>query len=262
MAVQLLELAEGFSCYSSSSREARHIYKEIFVEHCYDVPNLPSAPFVIDAGANIGLFSLWMKQKYPSAKILAFEPAPQTFDVLRRNLALHGVLSGGDAVETYRCGLGVEESSSAKKLTYYPNAPGNSTLYPDQKEGLKALVAQRFPEHGAQVIEGWLGAETQVEVEVQRLSHFLAGYGGGVERIDLLKVDVEGAEFDVLAGLDEEHWALVQNVVLEISEIRNQGALERMERLLESKGFAVTHKAAHPDWSEDILIFKARRAGS
>ncbi|KAK3306124.1 S-adenosyl-L-methionine-dependent methyltransferase [Chaetomium strumarium] len=268
----LVELADGFTIHTPSEREARFIYNEIYADHCYDVPNLPSSPFIIDAGANIGLFTLYYKQKFPSATILAFEPAPQTYSTLLRNLRLHG-LADDPRISTFRSGLGEREAAAAT-FTYYPNAPGNSTLFPDQKDGLKQLVASKFPEHGQQVIDAWLGKEEVVEVEVQRLSHFLLELesrkgrseeeeqGGGlkVESIDLLKIDVEGAEFEVLAGLDEEHWPLVKNVVLEITTVGNEGAVERMRALLEQKGFVVTVEAAHPDWSEVIVLVKGTRA--
>jgi hypothetical protein len=80
----------------------------------------------------------------------------------------------------------------------------------------------------------------------------------GVERIDLLKMDVEGAEFAVLEGLDEEHWGMVRNVVLEISDIGNEGALARMRGLLERRGFVVESGATHPGL-EAIYVVKAWR---
>jgi FkbM family methyltransferase len=258
----LVELADGFTIHTPSEREARFIYNEIYTDNCYDVPNLPPSPFIIDAGANIGLFTLYYKQKYPSATILAFEPAPQTYQTLRRNLALHG-LADDPLISTYHSGLG--ERAATAQFTYYPNAPGNSTLFPDQKDGLKQLVASKFPEHGQQVIDAWLGKEEEVEVSIQRLSHFLTlrgreRDGGGVKSIDLLKIDVEGAEFDVLAGLDEEHWSLVKNVVVEIVAVGNEGAVERMKALLEGNGFVVTLEAAHPDWKEVMFLVKGARA--
>ena len=267
----LVELAPNFSIYTHSEREARHIHKEIYIDECYAVPSSlllsldDRPPIIIDAGANIGLFTLWARSKFPSANILAFEPVPQTFDVLRKNLALHRAEKDKE-VEAFCCGLGGAEAGGeggTVELTFYPNAPGNSTRFPEQKDGLKELVKERFPEHGEKVIEGWLGKEEKVQVEVRTLSSFLVGLeekqGGLFQSIDLLKVDVEGAEFEVLDGLDECHWKLVRNIVLEISEIQNQGALKRMVGLLEKKGFEVNYQAAHPDWSKDIFVVKARR---
>ena len=135
MTVELMEFANT-SCYTTSKYEAGFIYKEIFEDHCYDGPTLPEAPFIVDAGANIGLFSLYMKQKYPQSKILAFEPAPETFDILCRNLTLHNISD----VETFPFGLA--SKASTEKLTYFPKLPGNSTLVPEEKKQLREEVAK------------------------------------------------------------------------------------------------------------------------
>lgn len=86
MVKQLVEFAPGFSAYAGGVEETRFIYKEIFQDHAYNVAELPEDAFIIDAGANVGMFTLYMKKKYPSSTILAFEPAPETFDALSENV--------------------------------------------------------------------------------------------------------------------------------------------------------------------------------
>ncbi|KAI0182867.1 S-adenosyl-L-methionine-dependent methyltransferase, partial [Xylaria flabelliformis] len=111
----------NYSCYASHADEARFIYKEIYGGGCYDVPGLCEAPFVIDVGVNIGLCSLYMKQKFPSARILAFEPAPETYNTPCQNLALHNISD----VESLQYGCATNPGTA--KLTLFPNLPGNST---------------------------------------------------------------------------------------------------------------------------------------
>ncbi|MCJ1241508.1 hypothetical protein MMC14_009513 [Varicellaria rhodocarpa] len=253
MTVELVEFADT-SCYTTSKEEAQFIYKEIFQDHCYDIPNLSETPFIVDAGANIGLFSLYMKQKYPSSKILAFEPAPETFDLLRRNLTLHNL--SADDVEALPFGLA--SKASTQKLTYFPHLPGNSTLVPEEKQLLFEELAKRY---GREVADQLYGGAQEVDVQLQRLSHFLnssssSGDGGVARRIDLLKIDVEGAELDVLHGLDDGHWAAVRNVILETMEA--SGARVRIEELLRAKGFSVTRERA--SWApEDFYMIRAWR---
>ncbi|KAL2153717.1 hypothetical protein VTH82DRAFT_4872 [Thermothelomyces myriococcoides] len=237
---QLLELEPGFSVYIGAERDARFIYKEIYHDHCYDIAPLSSTPFIIDAGANIGLFTLYMKAKYPSARVLAFEPVPQIFDLYRRNLALHGVPEAD--VDVRCCALGAE-AEAAKPLTYFPNAPGNSTFVPGEKELLRKALPQ---EHYQRMIDRSSAGATRVPVPVERLSRFLdePAYAD-LRRIDLLKVDVESWELDVLRGLDDRHWKLIRNVAVEVSEL--SGLREAVETLLRSKGFAVDRELA--SWS-------------
>ncbi|KAK2616730.1 hypothetical protein QQS21_000342 [Conoideocrella luteorostrata] len=237
-ALQKVELPDGFAVYASSgaTMETKFIYKEIFQDKCYDIASFPKDAFMIDAGGNIGMFSLYMKKQYPSAKIMAFEPAPDTFKTFQQNMKLHNISD----VEVHQCGLG--RDNSEETLTFYPHMPGNSTLYVDDKdEQMKSVDSEH------EVVK-LLKTSEQVRVDIKRLSVFLNRIPD-LKRIDLLKIDVEGAELDVLHGLDEEHWHLVENVALEICD--NNGDLVKVETLLLSKGFQVSKSLA--EWAPKEL---------
>ena len=63
------------------------ILDEVVILGGYDF-TLPADPqVIIDAGANIGLATLWFKKRYPNARIIAVEPDAGNFDLLRRNVA-------------------------------------------------------------------------------------------------------------------------------------------------------------------------------
>ncbi|PGH08702.1 hypothetical protein AJ80_07823 [Polytolypa hystricis UAMH7299] len=244
MGLHLMEMAEGFVCYASGEVEARNVYTEIFENHCYGGPELhlsSEAPFIIDAGAHIGLFSLYMKQEYPLAKIIAFEPAPETSDALHKNLDLHNV----SGVVTYPYGLG--SKASTETLTYYPAAHANTTFVPKEKELMKKLIAEGL----GQDFANELFDNVEIPVPINRLSHFLDRYHSDVVEIDLLKIDVEGMELDVLGGVDDTHWPLVRNVVLEVSDV--SGVLSKIEQVLQAKGFTVT--SVHQGGVEELKMY-------
>ncbi|KAE9578090.1 Methyltransferase sdnD [Colletotrichum fructicola] len=244
MTAELINLANGLSCYTSGETEARFIYNEIWEEHCYDGPELSENPVIVDAGANIGLFSIYMKKKYPTAKIIAFEPAPESFATLHRNFELNAI----SGVEAHQCGLG--PTASAEKLTFYPTFPGNSTLRPETKKSTYEAIAERF---GQEFVDTNFGNPHFVDIKIERLSRFL----DGVERIDLLKVDVEGSELGVLQGVDDEHWKLIRNVVLETTE--SSGDRQKIEDLLRQKGFKVVREGAAFDSNMEFFVIRAHR---
>lgn len=238
MVKQLVEFAPGFSAYAGGVEETQFFYNEIFRDHAYDVATLPSDAFVIDAGANVGIFTLYIKKTYPSSTILAFEPAPETFEMLSENIELHNL----QGVELHECALGPEDTMQS--FRFYPIVPGNSTLVPEEKE-MVSEVFSGINDDFRESAQRMYGNFQEIIVRVHRLSHFLGGRKN-LKRIDLLKVDVEGVELEVLRSLDDRHWSLVGNVVVEICDLR-EGRLNALESLLREKGFHV--RTESPQWS-------------
>ncbi|GHJ41579.1 FkbM family methyltransferase [Streptomyces sp. TS71-3] len=222
---ELVSFDGELRCYAQSPDEARFQYREIFELGCYDKVSLPARPFVVDVGANIGLFSLYVKQRWPKAEILAFEPIPETLDVLRLNVKMHGL----EDVTVQPCALGSERDSDVP-FTYYPVIPGNSTRYPAQKELQKSVLV---PIEGASVVDR-KHTGRQVRAAVERLSSFL----GDRSRVDLVEVDVEGAELDVLLGIDAGDWTKIDQVILEVQDI--DGRLDAIRALLDRHGLPST----------------------
>jgi len=131
-----LHLPSGCHVWCHSPSEAAFIHGEIFERRCYlprgsgiTLPGSGSPSLIIDAGANIGLFSLWVARHAPLAQVLAFEPAPATFELLERNLADAAVL---DRVAALPLALGA--TAGAATLAVFPSLPGNSTLHPHLKQ--------------------------------------------------------------------------------------------------------------------------------
>lgn len=230
--IEYVQLAPDFGCYGVSTANAmdelRGIFREAFTGDTYfrDGIVLPGDATVLDVGANVGLFALALKRRHPATRIHAFEPSPPTLEALHRNLALHGA----DDVVVHPFAIGRVEQD-AVPFSFFRNLPGNSTLRPDQKAFDKAQVAADW---GADLGDHLYAAD-QFAVPMKRLSTVLRERPE-IGPIDLLKIDVEGAELDVLAGLGDENWSRVRQIVMEVQDL--DGALDVAGRVLDRRGFS------------------------
>ncbi|GAA3453659.1 FkbM family methyltransferase [Dactylosporangium matsuzakiense] len=229
--IDFVQLEPDFGCYGVNTPgaiiELRAIHQETFVDHTYlqHGVTVPPGGTVLDIGANVGLFSLALKRTCPSARIHAFEPAPAALEALRANLALHGAAG----VTVHAVGLGAVDDPGVP-FTFYPNIPGNSTRYPELKEFDRARISADW---GTSVGDSLYGGQT-VEVPLQRLSTVLAQHPE-VTTIDLAKIDVEGAELEVLGGIDEADWPRLHRIVVEVQDL--DGRAEAVQDLLTAHGF-------------------------
>jgi FkbM family methyltransferase len=171
-----------FDVAGFSSASLAYLHREIFVELQYYFRAARRDPFIVDGGSNIGMSVLFFKALYPDARIVAFEPARPAHDVLVRNVEANGLRD----VDVHHAALGREE--------------GEVPLYEDPGDPATFRMSVR-PER----LRG-----TATNVPQRRLSSFLP------DTVDLLKLDVEGAEDDVFAEL-EASGALsrVEQVVVE-----------------------------------------------
>lgn len=224
-AMKVARLNGNVTWVGPSVKEIMWQYNEIFEHGCYDAIRLPEQSFVVDVGANIGLFMLFIRQRQESAEILAFEPMPEPAKALQHNVEHYGWTK----IALHQCGLGSKDEDDVP-FTYYPLLPGNSTRYPEQKELQKRVLYDFEPiDYIDRLHSGY-----EVRADVRRLSSFLPDD----RRVDLLKVDVEGAELDILLGIDTQHWALIDQLVIEVQDLG--GRLEDMCDLIIQRGLRPT----------------------
>ncbi|MEV7166430.1 FkbM family methyltransferase [Streptomyces microflavus] len=242
--------------------ETTHMYEEIYRHRVYEQHGIvvPSDATVIDAGANIGMFSLSVAQR--AARVLAFEPCPPTYQLCAANLQLNA----GGTVQLVEAALG--SGTRTAEITWYPGATGLSTLHPDPDAEAATLhaIARREIETGSmEDAEAWREQATDIierklrgqlfPCRVLRLSDVLDT--AGVTDVDLLKIDVQKAEADVLSGIDERHWPRIHQIVAEVHDI--DGRLADLVRQLHTRGFHTITEADPMSQGAGLHYLYARR---
>ncbi len=195
-------LGNTISFYSPT--ELLHGLKEIFVDEIYK-QNLPATPFIIDCGANIGLSVIYMKNLYPMATILAFEPDERNFELLNKN------------IQNFR----FEQVEIRREAVWIEN-----TILQFASEG---SMSSR--------INNGISGNT-IPVKAIRLKDYLN------KPVDFLKIDIEGAEFKVMNDISGQlHF--VNHLFLEYHGTFEQNAeLSQLFALLVEKDFTYYIKEA------------------
>ena len=180
-------------------------YEEIFKKENYKVDFSTKEPFIIDCGSNIGLSIIYFKSNFPDARIIGFEPDPAIFQVLKRNTQKF------TNITLYNKALGAEQ----KRLSFISEG------------GFSGRVKENAT--GSNVIE----------VYIEPLSTYID------RDIDLLKIDIEGAEYEVLKEI-QPLLHRVKKLFIEYHSVDNvEQNLDLILILLKKEGFRVHIKEAY-----------------
>lgn len=140
------------------------VYEEVILNAEYELPFATPPKVIVDAGANIGLTSVYFANRYPDATVLAIEPEPSNFELLRKNAAR------------------------------YPNiVPLKAALW--NKTTRLSLFDAGTGNWGFQTRQSEESASSSAAVEAITIASLMQTYS--FDRIDLLKIDIEGAEKEV-----------------------------------------------------------------
>jgi FkbM family methyltransferase len=224
----------GFAVSYFHEEQLRYLFKEIFLEGTYLFHSDTDRPLVLDCGSNIGMSILFFKKLYPKARITGFEPDPATFEKLRTNID-HNSLQD---VTLHQCAL----SNETGTIDFYHSKQVEGNL-------MMSVRSER------------LNGTEKIAVPAQRLSSFIN------EEIDLLKMDIEGAEELVLPELAASgKFRMVRQIHLEYHHhvVRNTDSLSAVFRLLEDHGFGYqlrvnARMCMTPETFQDISIYAYRK---
>lgn len=157
----------GFPFWFNDSASFLFMYREIFEKEIYHFTTDSANPYIIDCGSNIGLSIIYFKKLFPQSVLVGFEPDPEAFATLLENVRLSGL----EGIELKNKGVW--------------NCETFLDFSPDGSDGGRIALNQD-------------GHHT-LRIETVRLKDFLQE-----KPVDLLKMDIEGAELTVLNDCREE----------------------------------------------------------
>ena len=206
----------GLQIYIESSEEF-FIVKEVFIEKDYNV--LSKENFVVfDIGMNIGISSLFFALNKKVDQIYSFEPVVTTYNQALYNLELNKTYS--HKIEAFNFGLG--GSTRVEKVLYNSQAKGNCGIRLES-----SLVINK-------------DNSKEIEINIKNISEVLPDLMAkhpGLQKV--LKIDCEGAEYEILQKLNDAN--LLKEIDVLLIEWHDQGATI-LEEVLTANNFRVVSR--------------------
>lgn len=188
-----------------------HVFTEIWLENLYTIPRFEIGikDVVIDVGAHVGMFSIFASQFCKKGQVYSYEPAKENFNVLNENLSKNRITN----VRAYN------KAGSSKK--------GKMRFY---------LSGDDFAAHSL-----YSKSEKWIEVETTTLKDIFND--NKLETCNFLKMDCEGAEYDMLMNLPEDYLKKIRKICLEYHNIEDsQYTVTDLAKKLQLANFDVNVK--------------------
>ena len=189
------------------------IIKETCLDKDYEVNGVPIEDGwqVIDIGAGLGDFVLSTANMRPNCKIWAFEPFPESFELLQENIALNQI----ENVHLFQ------------------------TAVSSQTGVMKMFLTGAAVQHIASNENDPSANYNAPSIEVQSQSINTIFTDAGLSHCDFLKMDCEGGEFDILLNALPETLAKIHHICLEYHDNATEYTHVDLEKFLKSNGFSV-----------------------
>lgn len=211
-----LVLRDGSRLTAPADEPLLPLYCEIWIDERYRPAGWSSVrrPTVVDIGANVGVFSLWAARRLGAQRIVAVEPSPAMASALLGNLTSNRV-QGAFVLQAAVGGC------RRDALLHRRGDESRNTLFEVDRYGSTFSAAHT--------------------VRVVTLDDVFELYA--IDCCDLLKLDCEGAEYEILYGCSAQTLGRVRHLVLEYHEGLNANGPDELEAFLREQGFAVTRFA-------------------
>lgn len=219
-------LRNGVTYKTRSGTYDRSIIDEVWIRGLYTpgTIRIGVSDTVVDIGGQIGVFSIYAGRFANCGKVLAFEPAPDNFRLLEDNLELNNC----------RNIIAVNKAVS-------------------DQDGRKDIILSSANTGGHSFFNLWNEPSAQhISVHTISLKSIFAEYH--IQKIDYLKLDCEGAEYEILFGSSHEQLQNIRTIGMEYHNLDERRSGETLRAFLAQNGFAVSFD------HNNMMMFACRNA--
>ena len=175
----------------------------------YFFPKEIEPKVILDIGGNIGITSIFLSTIFPQASIYSFEPLQENFNLLKRNIRNY------KNINAFNVGLASKNGSFKVYLSNNPENYGGASFFPDTDGN---------------------DTESFRDCDVRNINEFL--HNNSIDSVDLIKIDTEGAEFEILSCLNEN---LLKKVSWITGELHGKNDFKLLD-YLNKFGFSISLK--------------------
>ena len=225
----IIEFKNKIRCIMRNKSDSIAFF-EIFFLNTNDYMNefkIKEKDIVVDIGAHIGYFSIYSSINAKNGKIFAFEPYSKSFEVLKKNLEINQITN------VIPQNLGVTKESGTSTLYFKKNFAIGNSIYKN--------------------------TDLNSKIEIKTISLYDIIKNNNLQKINFLKLDCEGAEYQILLNLDHQTLEKIDKIVSEMHPRIENFKIEEVKRFLTINGFDV--KIIYPlnNVSEELVMLYAKK---
>jgi FkbM family methyltransferase len=166
------------------------------------------ADTVVDIGAHVGFFSILAAMKAKGGHVYAFEPAPENFSMLKENVSLNGI----------------KNITVINHAVSHESGTRNFVLYPESSGAHSFTSAE-------------LNQKNVIQVSAISFESFI--HEAGIEAVHFLKMDCEGAEYEILFNCSSKTLHMIRAIGMEYHNVDDEHTVQQLEIFLKKNHFHV-----------------------